>query len=68
MPYPFSTRHLEKKTDATHAEAVKQKYIPKRMVKKKASETLEVLILPCKKLEEEEKTAALLCTKAPHLR
>lgn len=56
------------KTDTTHEEAVKQKYTPKSMVKKKASDTLEVLILPCKKLEEEEKTAALLCTKAPYLR
>lgn len=68
MPYPFSIRHLEKKTDATHVEAVKQKCTPKSMGKKKASDTLKVLILHCKKLEEEEKTAALPCTKAPHLR
>lgn len=56
------------KTDTTCIEAVKWKYTPKSMVKKRASDTLKVLILPCKKLEEEEKAAALLCTKAPYLR
>lgn len=68
LSYPFSIRHLEKQTDATLVEAVKQKYIPKSTVKKMASDTLKALILPCRKLEKEEKTAALLCTKAPHVR
>lgn len=65
LPYPFSTRHLEKKTDATHAEAVKQKYTPKRM---KACETLGVLILPCKKLEEEKTSPAVYQSPSPEVR